>query len=221
MSRKRVNSGKAAVLEENNEFNERGKIDSDIEVLEKRTDWMEKKSSKIVLISMFTALSVVIGYMLALIPNIEIFTLMIFLSGFVLGRKYGLIVGFFSSLIFTLFNPLGPSPIPLLTVQLIYYSIVGFLGGFAKNFMLKKDYFKPKQDLYVFKILVIFALFGAVMTFSFDLISTFVDSIFYGIPFIPYYLSGIIFTTLHLVGNTLGFIFILPALIQLTYKLLY
>lgn len=182
---------------------------------------LEKKSFKIVLISMFTALSVVIGYMLAFIPNIELFTLMIFLSGFILGSKYGFLVGLFSSLIFTFLNPIGPSPVPLLVVQLVYYSIVGISGGLSKKFLLKKDYFKPHEDVYVFKVLLIFALLGALLTFSYDFCSTFVDSIFYGIPFIPYYLSGIVFTTLHLVGNTLGFIFILPGLIQLTYKLLY
>ena len=38
--------------------------------------------------------------------------------------------------------------------------------------------------------------------------------------FIPYFLTGIVFTVTHIIGNTLGFIFILPGLIQLTYKML-
>ena len=221
MTSEKPNFNKSTLLEkesENINTNEQSLIN---EELENRTNWLGKRTSKVVLISMFTALSVVIGYMLALLPNIELFTLMVFLAGFVLGGRYGLLVGLFSSLIFTFFNPFGPSPLPLLIVQLTYYSMVGFLGGVAKRVLLKKDYFQPKQDLYVFKILLIFALFGAVMTFTFDFVSTLVDSLFYNIPFIPYYLSGILFTTIHLVGNTLGFIFILPALIQLSFKLLY
>jgi len=215
----------------------------DLEEKENHIIWIEKKSSKFVLIGVFTALSVVIGYMLAYLPNIELFTLMIFLSGFMLGSfKFtykkgfvhylifpfiylvsfcGTIVGFFSSLIFAIFNPFGPSPLLLMVVQLIYYSLVGFLGGLTKKYLDTKDYFNPNKDLYVLKIILLFALLGGVMTFSYDIISTFVGSVSFGIPFIPYYLSGIVFTTLHLIGNVLGFIFILPILIQLIGKLFY
>ncbi|MHA1803592.1 MAG: hypothetical protein ACTSU4_03535 [Promethearchaeota archaeon] len=38
--------------------------------------------------------------------------------------------------------------------------------------------------------------------------------------FFIYYISEILFMTLHLIGNTLGFIFILPGLIQVIYKIL-
>ena len=72
------------------------------EQLEKSTGtiWLERKSFRIALISTFTALSVVLGYMLVYLPNIEVFTLMIFLSGFILGKRDGAIVGFMSSFIF-------------------------------------------------------------------------------------------------------------------------
>ena len=39
--------------------------------------------------------------------------------------------------------------------------------------------------------------------------------------FLARYLSGIVFTIIHPIGNVLGFIFILPVLIQLVYKMLY
>ncbi|MBY8990523.1 MAG: hypothetical protein KGD58_07205, partial [Candidatus Lokiarchaeota archaeon] len=45
--------------------------------------WLEKKSFRIALISTFTALGIVLGYLLAYIPNIELFTLTIFLSGYI------------------------------------------------------------------------------------------------------------------------------------------
>ena len=53
--------------------------------------WLERPSFRIVLISMFSALAIVLGYMLAYIPNIELFTLSIFLSGFILGKREGII----------------------------------------------------------------------------------------------------------------------------------
>ncbi len=185
--------------------------------------WLERGSLRIVLLSTFTALSVVSGYLLASLPNIEIFTMMIFLSGFILGKRDGLIIGVMSGFIFCFFNPYGASALPLLTVQLIYYSLVGLMGALIRGFLKTKSFFKPDDDLYVFPILAIFGVIGAMMTFLFDIASSLVDSIWlFGSldAFWLYYTSGLAFTTLHLIGNTLVFIFLLPILIQLIYKLL-
>ena len=185
--------------------------------------WLERGSLRIVLLSTFTALSVVSGYLLASLPNIEIFTMMIFLSGFILGKRDGFIIGIMSGFIFCFFNPYGASALPLLTVQLLYYSLVGLIGASIRGVLRTKTFFKPDDDLYVFPILFIFGSIGALMTFSFDIISSFVDSIwiFGNInAFWLYYASGLAFTTIHLIANTLVFIFLLPVLIQLIYRLL-
>ena len=187
------------------------------------TPWLERSSFRIALLSTFAALAVVIGYMLVFLPNIELFTLMIFLAGFILGKRDGAIVGLMSSFIFVFFNPYGVSPLPLFAYQLAHYSLVGTLGGISHSFLRKKEYFKPEDDLYVFRVLLIFAIIGAVVTFVYDILSTLIGalSIFGTLEtFWATYLIGLPFTTIHLVGNTLGFIFILPGLIQLIYKML-
>ena len=187
------------------------------------TPWLERKTFRIALLSTFTALSVVLGHMLVFLPNIELFTLMIFLSGFILGKRDGAIIGIMSSFIFVFFNPYGVSPLPLFAYQLAHYSLVGFLGGVAHNYLKKKDYFKPEEDLYVFRVLLLFAIIGAVVTFVYDILSTLIGalSIFGTLEtFWATYIFGLPFTTIHLIGNTLGFIFILPGLIQLIYRLL-
>ncbi|GAG71115.1 unnamed protein product [marine sediment metagenome] len=159
---------------------------------------------------------------MAYIPNIEVFTLMIFLSGFIMSKKEGAIIGLLSASIFTFFNPLGPSPPPLFIYQLIHYSLTGISGGLAKNFMLNRKFFKPKEDLYVYQVMVIFGVIGGILTFLFDILSTLFGgftvstSIDY---FIASYLFGIVFTTVHLIGNILVFIFLLPGLIQIIMKL--
>ncbi len=186
--------------------------------------WLERRSFRITLISTFTALSVVIGYLLAVIPNIELFTLIIFLSGFILGNREGMVIGFFSSFIFCFFNPFGPSPLPLLTFQLFHYSLTGLCGGLLSNYFRRKDFYKMDGDLYVFPVMFIFGVIGALITTFFQIFSslTSVLSVFGTIDeFLPYILSGIIFTITHIIGNTLGFIFILPGLISLINKMLY
>ena len=128
-----------------------------------------------------------------------------------------------SSFIFVFFNPYGVSPLPLFAYQLVHYVLVGFLGGMMCNFLNKRDFFKPEEDLYVLPVLIIFAITGALITLTYDVISTMIVAlVIYGTleSFWPIYIMGLPFTTIHLIGNTLGFIFILPMLIQLIYKML-
>ena len=185
--------------------------------------WLKRRSFKIALLSIFTALAVVFGYMLVNIPNIELFTLIIFLSGFIMGKKEGMLVGLLSATIFCLFNLYGASPLPLLAYQLMHYSLTGLAGALTRNYLDKKSYFKPKEDLYVFRVIVLFGFIGGLITFIYDLLSTFFGAILFSQSinyFLTTYISGIVFTSIHLIGNILGFIFILPGLIQIIMKLL-
>ncbi|UCD02300.1 MAG: ECF transporter S component [Promethearchaeota archaeon] len=185
---------------------------------------LERLSFRIALVSTFTALAIVLGYLLAYIPNIELFTLTIFLSGFILGKRDGIIVGFLSSFIFCFFNPLGASPLPLLTFQLIHYSMTGLIGALTNDYLKKKNFFNPNEDLYIFSIISIFGVLGALITTNFQIISSLVHVLsYFGTinEFLPYFLTGMVFTAIHIIGNTLGFVFILPGLIQLINKLLY
>lgn len=187
------------------------------------TVWLERKTFRIALIGTFTALSIVLGYLMAYIPNLEVFTMMIFLSGFIMSKKEGAIIGLLSASIFTFFNPLGPSPPPLFIYQLIHYSLTGILGGLTKDFLRNKQYFKPTEDLYIFRIMLLFGFLGAIITFIFDILSTLFGGFVVSITieyFMATYLLGIVFTMVHLIGNILIFVFLLPGLIQLIMKLI-
>ena len=203
-------------------------LESEIKVVDQEisndSTWLERKSFRIVLVSTFSALAIVLGYLLAYIPNIELFTLTIFLSGFILGKRDGMIIGFLSSFIFCFFNPLGASPLPLLTFQLIHYSITGLIGALTSDLLQKKVSFELNDDLYNLTVIIIFGVIGALITVSFQFFSSLVDVLsYFGTvdEFLPYFLTGIIFTAVHIIGNSLGFIFILPGLIQLIKKMIY
>ncbi len=214
------------ILELKSETNEtRDKVEI-IELEQEKANlsmWLDRKSFRIVLISTFTALAIVLGYLLALIPNIELFTLTIFLSGFILGKRDGMIVGLFSSFIFCFFNPFGPSPLPLFTFQLFHYSLTGLLGGLSGVYLKKKEWLKKDPDMYIFPMMAIFGLLGALITIFFQIFSSLVSVLsIYGIEvFLPYFLAGLGFTIIHIIGNILTFIFILPGLIQLLSKMLF
>ena len=169
------------------------------------------------------ALSIVLGYMLIFLPNIELITAMIFLSGFVLGKKEGLLVGAFSSFIFCFFNPMGSSQLPLLTVQVVYYSVVGIVGSFTHDFFKKKSYYNPQDDLYTYQVMGLLAVIAGVLTTIYSVFSElagFITISAPGVPFSAYFLIGVPWTILHIIGNVLGFVFILPGLIQIINTLL-
>ena len=175
------------------------------------------------MVSTFAALAVVLGYTLAPLFNIELFTLTLFLSGFILGKRDGMIVGISSSFIFCFFNFFG-SDLLLLAFQLIYYTSVGLLGALTHQLLRRKKFFTPDKDLYNIQVMVIFGILSGLMTFVYDIISTLVFAISISgtiDSFLPTLIIGIPSSIIHIVGNTLGFIFILPGLIQLVYKMLY
>ncbi|MFX0106529.1 MAG: hypothetical protein ACFE75_13725 [Candidatus Hodarchaeota archaeon] len=128
-----------------------------------------------------------------------------------------------SSLIFIFFNPYGTSPLILFIYQIAHYSLTGLTGGVIKDFFSKKKYFKPKGDLYLFRIMIILGSIGAIITFVYDLISTLIGAFLVSTSFdffIISYIYGFPFTTVHLIGNTIEFIFILPGLVSLINKFL-
>ena len=188
--------------------------------------WLDKSSFRIALVSTFTALATVLGYLLNQFINIELCTLTIFLSGFILGKRDGMIVGFLSSLIYCFFNPWGASPLPLLAFQLTHYSLTGLVGALTKQFLRDREVLKDKKEFYTVSMMILFGALGAIITTSFQVLASLVDVLMsYGTigAFVPYFFSptAIPFTIIHIIGNTLGFIFILPGLIQLINKMLY
>ncbi|UCH82907.1 MAG: hypothetical protein JSW50_10570 [Candidatus Latescibacterota bacterium] len=78
---------------------------------------------------MLVAVAVSLGYLLTGVPNIELMTITIFISGFLLGPGYGAVVGAVAALIYSLFNPFGAAMPPLLAAQVIGFAVIGICGG--------------------------------------------------------------------------------------------
>ena len=85
----------------------------------------------------FVAITVVLGYVFAFIPNVELVTASIFLSGYLLGSKKGVLIGIVAEFLFSLLNPYGAANPPLLLAQLIAMAIVGYSGGLLAKTTLK------------------------------------------------------------------------------------
>jgi len=83
------------------------------------------------------ALAVGVGFALAFLPNVELFTFTVFLSGVLLGPFAGARVGVLAGLVYGLLNPYGlPSPV-LLAALLGSRAVIGVLGGLLRGSILR------------------------------------------------------------------------------------
>jgi hypothetical protein len=160
---------------------------------------------KITTIGTYAATCIGAGYMLTMIPNVEIFSMLVFLGGLLFGKVIGLLNGFLSALIYFTFNLLGASPPLLLIVQLVAYTLLGLLGGMLRPTRLRRSISSVSQ--------AVFATIGAVFSFSYLFIADISFAIVFGINIVAQLVAGLVFTTINVICNIITFGFLMPILI--------
>ena len=157
---------------------------------------MEKNLKFVAYAGIFIGTGVALGYLLAAIPNVELVTATIFLSGYLLGKSGGSLVGVLTFGIYSTLNPYGMPPLPLLFTQMFAGGVIGFTGGAIKG---------------RWEGIISFTISGILLTFFYDIITN--ASGYFLFPqkstFIAYMIAGIGFSAVHILSN--GAIF--PALL--------
>jgi hypothetical protein len=163
-----------------------------------RSNW---KRRRIILTALFTSLSVILGYILAVVPNVELMTLNVFLSGVFTGPRYGAATGILSITIYSFFNPFGISLPPLLAAQITGFLVIGVVGG-----LLRERVFSGGGTA-----VIIIAVAGFLTTLLYDILTTvasayvvlgtdgFADGI------IGFFSAGSVFILIHVLVNTFVF----------------
>ena len=167
--------------------------------------------NKLVRASIFTALAIGLGFSLLMVPNVELISVVVFLSGLTLGVKWGILVGGTAELIFSVLNPFGSGLVfpPLLLSQIISMIIIGAVGGLLRPLFFKKALSK--------KSIAGLAITGFILTFIFDSLTTlsYPFSAGFDLPqTIGIYISGIGFTFLHQISNAIVFAVGVPSVIK-------
>jgi hypothetical protein len=85
----------------------------------------------VLLASLLVALIFAAGQALAGIPNVELVTMVAFVSGYLLGPALGAAVGAAGMGAHSLFNVLGAVAPPVWIAQIVCYGLVGWAGGVA------------------------------------------------------------------------------------------
>jgi len=170
---------------------------------------MKTLQKKIILAALLTALAVTVGYIFLYIPNVELITATIFITGFIMGPLFGIIIGVVAEFLFSMFNPYGVPLLPLLIAQLIAFGLIGFVGGIYRlTFTTKKSYIKR---------IIIPAICGFVLTLIYDILTSLSFVVFATDvnleKIISIFIAGLVFYITHTGINTLIFATIVPILL--------
>jgi hypothetical protein len=161
------------------------------------------------LASLLVALAVAAGYALAAVPNVELITLIVFLSGFLLGPGQGAAVGAASMAGHSLFNVMGAAIPPILIAQVGCYALVGLAGAVVGPAL---------RRLRPLPAAVAGAVCGALLVLGYQVVVGVVSFYtFTGESVLWAYLwGGIVFSSIHILWNASLFCVVLrPTLVVL------
>ena len=165
--------------------------------------------------AIFCALAIGMGFSLMLVPNIELITVIVFMSGLMLGCKWGALVGGTAIFIYSGLNPMGSglSFPPLFFAQIIAMSLCGVIGGLFRPFFFVKKYNFPK--------LLLLGFIGFLVTFIYDTLTLISYPLFSGLGFtgiVASLVKGLGFTLLHEISNIFIFLITVPRVVQFLKK---
>ena len=163
------------------------------------------------MVGILSALSVAMGYAFIFVPNIEMISATIFISGYLLGVSKGIVVAIAAEMVYSSFNPMGSGlAFPFLLVsQVMGMSFFGAAGGMLGRWGDKFAFTKFRIGA--------FALAGLGCTLIYDLLTTLSWPIAAGFSGNQLYATiafGALFSLIHLVSNTLIFALIVPSILK-------
>ena len=162
--------------------------------------------------AIFSAVAIGMGFSLMLIPNIELITVVVFLSGLYLGIWWGGLVGMTTMAIYSGMNPMGSglSFPPLFAMQIIGMSLTGIIGGLVRPFFFVKQF-----NVFLISSL---AILGFTVTLIYDMLTLIAYPIAAGLGFsgmLAALIKGLGFTLLHEISNAIVFVVSIPRIIKL------
>jgi uncharacterized membrane protein len=180
-----------------------------------RASVFDRPSAKVLIIAVFTALSLATDYAMSGFQNIKVMDTLVFLAAFLFGFRPGIGVALLTRFVFGLVNPIGPAdPITLLFIMIgeCFFAIAGaaLRGIFAASSFLRgsRDYGR---------LSIVLSLVGLLATFAFDVLTNFGSWLFETSSLYQALLVGNIvgapFSVAHEASNVVFFATIAPAIV--------
>lgn len=159
---------------------------------------------------LMVAVTAALGYAFAGVPNVELMTFTVFVTGFLLGSHLGTIIGAVAVAVHSVFNPLGAAMPPLLIGQILGFALIGWVGGWSGPKIVRVKQ-KALGIVLAGGVGFLLTLFYGVLTNVGAFYSISGDDIDGNL--VKFIIGGLTFTLMHLVWNTVLFsIVLVPAL---------
>lgn len=167
--------------------------------------WSVVLARDLSLCAIFVSLAVALGFALVHMPNVELITLVIFSSGYLMGARRGFFIGLLSMGLFTTFNPMGVPVALVALAQVGGMAAIGLVGGMARGWLA--------QGLLWAKL----TLLGLACTVFYDLITNVAMAISAGLisQLLSVLAAGVAFSVLHMVSNIFIFVTVGPFLTRI------
>ncbi|MCK4965437.1 hypothetical protein KAS50_00315 [bacterium] len=161
--------------------------------------------------AVYISCAAALGFVFAVVPNVELMTAVIFLGGYIHGSRYGTVIGLFAAFLWSVLNPWGSGLAypTLLVSQVLGMGVIGFSGGLIRLIV-------PPVNIGI-KGIIVLGLSGFVLTLFYDVITSFGGFLPLGFNWSMIkgvLIAGIPFTLIHVSVNTAIFIVLVPALIK-------
>jgi len=163
-----------------------------------------------VLTAFFAAVAAAGGYLLMAVPNVEVFTLFLFLAGYSVGAWRGAIAAFAASILYFGLNPQGGLYPPLLISQILGAVLAPLAGSLFR-----------KNSRRGWATAILCGLAGVLATFGYDLITNLAYPFSAGFgmeQIIATLVLGLPFALVHIASNLLIFLLLAPSLLNLADK---
>jgi uncharacterized membrane protein len=175
----------------------------------------DRPSVKVLIVAVFTALSLATDYAMTGLQNIKVMDTLVFLAAFLFGFRSGIGVALLTRFIFGLVNPFGPAdPITLLFVMIgeCFFAIA---GAALRSTFAVSNFTRGSRDYGRFSIVL--SLVGLQATFAFDILTNFGSWLFETSSLYQALLVGNIvgapFSVAHEASNVVFFATIAPAIV--------
>lgn len=159
-------------------------------------------SRQIAIVSNMTALALLGNYSLVAIPNVELASVVIFITAYVFNLTMGVWCAILTSIIFASFNPWGPFIPQIWVTQLIGWVYVAIAGGLMNNNSSDIDG-KSAGPTEFFVI-------GAFLAIVFDLVTNIGYSLVFNVPYVLTIMFGLPFMVVHVISNATFMALIIP-----------
>jgi hypothetical protein len=176
---------------------------------------LDRRSTKVMITAVFTALALATNYALIGIPNVKIMDTLVFIAAFFFGLRLGISVAVSIWLVYGFVNPYGVDTFLMLSFLMIgecFYALAGFA---LKRSFVARDLVKGTKEYQ--RVSITFGLVGLLATFAYDILTNFgswvlgTSSLYQA--FVIGNIIGSPFSVAHEASNVVFFATIAPAIV--------